>query len=137
MHIVICIIIGPVIDSMNANVWRALCLPRLASLALLVSPHPFALALCDAYLRRSSLPPSTANLHRSERRLRERGGWEEEVGGGGGSERCAGGRTSRYETAQGNKEAEGDASCERVKERKPGEGEQNENRRRGSRGGGR
>lgn len=54
----------------------------------------------------------------------------------GNSERCTGGQTSRYEAAQGNKEAEEEASCERVKEHKLGEGEHNENRRKGSRGSG-
>lgn len=57
--------------------------------------------------------------------------------GRGSSERCAGERTSRYEAVQGNKEVEGELSCERVKEREPGKEAHNENRRRGSRGGGR
>lgn len=135
VHIVICIIIGPVIDFMNANVSRALCLPHFA-LATCFSSSSFSLAHCNAYLR-CSPPSATPLVQSSPLRASSAGAWR--VGGGGweSSKRYAGRRTSRYEAVQGNKEVEGDASCERVKEHEPGEGEHNDSRRRGSRGGGR
>lgn len=123
-----------VIDSMNANVSQALCLPRLA-LFTLFSFSSFALAQRNAFAL--LLPPPTNPLSQSSPlHASSAGTWRVGEEGWGSSERCAGGQTSRYEAAQGNKEAEGEASCERVKERKLGEGEHNKNRRRGSRGSG-
>lgn len=135
VHIVICIIIEPVIDSMNANVSRALCLTRLA-LSTRCFSSSSALAHRNAYLvaPHSFHEPSRPIFSASCIVCGSVAGREEEVGGA--VRRGGGGRTSRYEAVQGNKEVDGEVSSERVKERGPGEGEHNENRRRGNRRGG-